>query len=205
MREMLLIAGLLIIVIGPGCSGTLSRNKEGVASGPVFAELPNLKSGLVETEEFVMRPGDEIAITFMQPDGRELPFTSKIRDDGTVTLLLSNKVFIAAGKTAREFEKEVSNQYGPKLFPIAMTDPAPIEVIGEVKAPGRQPFTGVTTVLKAIASAGGFTEHASQRRVKLIRSDGTQLLVNCIRARREAQLDMPVFPNDRIFVPGRLW
>lgn len=115
MREMPLIAGFLIVaVIGPGCSGTRSRNK-----APVFADLPPSTSAPdnIDVDLEKMRPGDVIVITFAQPDGKNLPFSSKIRDDGTVTLL-SNKVFIAAGKTAREFEKEVSNHYGPKLYPI---------------------------------------------------------------------------------------
>jgi len=207
MRGMLIIAGLLIVaVVGAGCGGTLSTNKEAVASGPVYADLPPSTSAPDNPEVDLekMRPGDEIVITFMQPNRRELPLIGKIQDDGTVTLL-SNKVFIAAGKTVRGLEIEVANSYGPKLYAITVTDPAPVFVSGEVKSPGKRPFTGAITVLKAIESAGGFTERASQRRVKLIRSDGTQLVVNCVKARREPQLDVPVFPNDRIFIPGRLW
>jgi hypothetical protein len=119
MRGMLLIAGMLIAaVVGSGCGGTLSRNKEAVASEPVFADLPPSTSEQHEMEEeFVMRPGDEIVIHFAQPGGKDLPIVGKIWEDGTVTLL-SNKVFMAAGKTAREFEKEVYSQYGPKLYPI---------------------------------------------------------------------------------------
>ena len=204
MRGMLLIAGFLIAAIGAGCSGTLSRNKA-VARGPVFEDL-HISFALDEIEEDLekMRPGDEISINIAIRDGPELPFVGKIRDEGTVTLL-SNKVFIAAGKTAREFAKEVYYSYGSKLYPIAVTDPAPFFVGGEVEAPGKQPYSGEITVLKAIESAGGFTERANQRKVKLIRADGQQLLVNCVKVRKEAQLDVPVFPNDRIFVPGRLW
>jgi hypothetical protein len=120
MREMLFIAELLIVAfVGAGCGGTLSRNMEPVASGPDFADLPPLTSATdnPEVELETMRPGDQIVINLMQPDGKELPFTGKIRNDGTVTLL-SNKVFIPAGKTAREFEREVANHYGPKLYPI---------------------------------------------------------------------------------------
>jgi hypothetical protein len=113
------IAGFLIaVVVGLGCGAPLSRNKE-VASDPVFAELPPSTSAPDNPEVGLekIRPGDQIVINFTQPDGKELPFTGKIQDNGTVTLL-SNKVFIAAGKTAREFEKEVANHYGPKLYPI---------------------------------------------------------------------------------------
>jgi polysaccharide export outer membrane protein len=143
---------------------------------------------------------DVIVITLM-PEGRELPFTGKIQGSGTVTLL-SNKVFVAAGKTAREFEKEVASHYGPKLFtPVTHpAHPAPIEVDGEVKAPGRQPFTGPTTVLKAIQSAGGFTERANKRRVRLVRADGRACMVNCVKAREVPRQDLEVYPGVRVLV-----
>src|SRR5262245_37493770 len=108
MRRILFFAGFLIVaVVGPGC-GTLSRNNEAV-----FADLPPSTSETdhPEVDREKMRPEDVIVIHFMRPDWRELPFTGKIREDGTVTLL-SNKVFIAAGKTVRDFEKEVANHYG---------------------------------------------------------------------------------------------
>jgi protein involved in polysaccharide export with SLBB domain len=204
---MLFVAELLIVVVvGLGCSSRLSRNKEALLSERVFADLPASTSApdnpAVDFKK--MRPGDEIVINFTRPDGTELPFGGIIRDDGTVTLL-SNKVFIAAEKTTRDFEKEIANFYGPKLYLIPVAAPAPIEVSGEVEAPGKCPFSAGMTVLKAIESAGGNTERANLRKVKLIRGDGRQFLVNCVQARREAQLDVPVFPDDRIIVPGRFW
>lgn len=204
MRWILLIAGLLTVtVVDVGCRSVLSKHKESVASGPVFADLPPSPDN-PEVDLEKMRPGDEIAINFAQPGEGELPFIGKIRDDGTVTLL-SNKVFTAAGKTAREFEKEVHASYGLKLYQIGETDPPPIEVSGEVTTPGKRPFSGPLTILKAIESAGGFTERANKRKVKIIRADGTFLLVNCVKARADARLDVPVYPADQIFVPGRLW
>ena len=206
MRGMPFVAELLTVaVVGLGCSGTLSRNKEAVASGPIFADLPPPTSAPdnPEVDFEKMRPGDEIVINFTRPEGTELPFIGRIRDDGTVTLL--SKVFIAVGKTTREFEREVANYYGPEHYQATVSDPAPIIVFGKVKAPGKRPFTGLTTVLKAIESAGGFTERANQRRVKLIRTDGELLLVNCVEAQIDARLDVPVYPGDRIFVAGRLW
>lgn len=115
MRWILFITGILILaVVGPGCSGALSRNQ-----APAFADLPPSTSDTdnLEVDRQKMRPGDLIVITFAQPDAKNLPFSSKILDDGTVTLL-SNEVFIAAGKTVRDFEKEVANRYGPRLYPI---------------------------------------------------------------------------------------
>src|SRR5262245_23889509 len=101
MRGMLIIAGLLTVaVFGLGCSGTLSTKKEAVASGPVYADLsPSMSApDNAEVELEKMRPGDVIEFNVMQQDEKVLPIVGRIRDDGTVTLL-SNKVFIAAGKT----------------------------------------------------------------------------------------------------------
>jgi protein involved in polysaccharide export with SLBB domain len=205
MREMLLITGFLILaVVGPGCSGTLSRNKEATASEPVFAELPKVTSAPdnPEVDFEKMRPGDEIVINFAKPDGKQFSFAGKVRDDGTITLV-SNKVFNAAGKTAREFEKDVFCFYGPSLYQTVVTDPPPYFVAGEVKTPGKQPFMGPITVLQAIESAGGFTDRAMKRKVKVVRGDGRLLFVNCFEA-ADARLDVQVYPGDRIFVPKRL-
>jgi hypothetical protein len=181
MGGMLFSAGLLIIgVIGPGCSSTQSRNKEAVASEPVFADLPASTSALgnPEVEFEKMRPGYVIAISF------------------------TNKVFIAAGKTVREVEKEVFDHYRPNHYPVTVTDPAPILVFGEVKVPGKRPFSGAMTVLKVIESAGGFTQRANPRHVKLVRSDGRQYVVNCIKARTDARMDLQVYADHRIVVPS---
>jgi len=60
MRGMLLIVGFMIVaVVGPGCSGTLSKQKEAVTSGPVFADLPNVTSApdTPKWDREKMRPG----------------------------------------------------------------------------------------------------------------------------------------------------
>jgi protein involved in polysaccharide export with SLBB domain len=198
MRWVTIIAGLLTAtILASGCRSIRSKDKEVVASGTVYTDLRISPASDESGEQIVMRPGDEIVINFAQPSGREIPFIGKIQNDGTVTLL-SNKVFIAAGKTAPEFQKEVSNYYGSNFCPITVTDPAPILVFGEVKAPGKRPFSGALTVLKAIESTGGFTKRANPRHVKLVRSDGRQYVVNCINAR----MDLQVYPDDRIVVPS---
>ena len=55
-------------------------------------------------------------------------------------------------------------------------------VNGEVRSPARQIYNSRITVLKAIASAGGFTDFANKKKVKLTRVDGRTQTVNCVKA-----------------------
>jgi len=66
---------------------------------------------------------------------------------------------------------------------------------GEVKGPGSYKLRRDTTVLKAIIMAGGFTDKASKRRIKIRR----QRAGKTVKVR--VKLDDPVLPQDTIIVP----
>jgi protein involved in polysaccharide export with SLBB domain len=74
-----------------------------------------------------------------------------------------------------------------------------------VKTPSRQTYISRITVLKAIASAGGFTDFANKKKVKLTRVDGRIQTVNCVKALDKPSLDPEVYPGDKIHVPRKLW
>jgi polysaccharide export outer membrane protein len=68
-------------------------------------------------------------------------------------------------------------------------------IFGEVKSPGSYKLRRNTTVLKAVILAGGFTEKASKRRMKIRRKEGDKTI------KVRAKLDDPVLPQDTILVP----
>jgi polysaccharide export outer membrane protein len=69
-------------------------------------------------------------------------------------------------------------------------------VTGEIKKPDSYKIEEATTVLKAITMAGGFTDKASQGRVKIIRKvNGKEELLERVK------LDTLVLPDDVIVVP----
>ena len=68
-------------------------------------------------------------------------------------------------------------------------------VSGEVKNPGGYSYEEGLTVLKAVTLAGGFTNRASEGRVKIKRLKGK------VEETIPAKLDDPVFPDDVIVVP----
>jgi protein involved in polysaccharide export with SLBB domain len=75
---------------------------------------------------------------------------------------------------------------------------------GEVYQKGRQLYIGKTTVLRAIASCGDFTEFANRRKVEITRADGRREIMDCKAALRDPRLDRPICPGDHINVPRSL-
>ena len=153
-----------------------------------------------------LHTGDPLFITFSDLPNPPPPFTVRISEDGTITLLW-NQTFIAAGKTRGELEREIRGRYVPQYYrdlTVTITQPERwYFVSGEVKAPNRYPYVGTTTILKAIASAGDFTDFAKKNGVKLTRTDGSSSTINCLKARGDPRRDLPVYPGDTIFVPRR--
>jgi polysaccharide export outer membrane protein len=173
-----------------------------------FAKLPPALSGGPEVE--VLHVGSSLTITMMDTPTIIPIFEGKIKEDGTITLTL-NQDFKADGKTPGELEKAIRACYVPKYFKymtVAVRQEATTlwyYVDGEVKGPSRQIYSTRITVLKAIASAGGFTDFANKKKVKLTRADGRAQIVNCVKARDNPSLDLEVYPGDKIFVPRRVW
>jgi polysaccharide biosynthesis/export protein VpsN len=177
------------------------------AASPVAA-LAVTNSGSLQPE--VLRAGDSLTVTFTDTPILMPPFEEKIREDGTITLAL-NQTFKADGKTRGELEKEIRARYVPDYYKQLTVTVKQQEstrwyyVGGEVKAPSRQIYNSRTTVLKAIASVGGFTDFANKKKVKLTRVDGRTQIVNCPKALDNPALDPEVYSGDTLYVPRRLW
>ena len=189
----------------------------GVTPAPAPAPVPAASpvavpaltnAGSFEPEKF--RVGDSLTVTFADTPTPILPFEERIKEDGTITLTL-NQVFKAEGKTRGDLEKEIRARYVPDYFKQMTVTVKPevstrwYYVAGEVKMPNRQIYNSRITVLKAIASAGGFTDFANKKKVKLTRVDGRTQTVNCPKALENPALDPEVYPGDTIYVPRRLW
>jgi protein involved in polysaccharide export with SLBB domain len=158
----------------------------------------------------VFRPGDSLTVSFTDTPNPIQPLDQQIRADGTVTLIL-NKKFAAAGKTVSELEKEIRSVYVPDYYKYMTVTVTPVVstrwyyVEGEVRSPNRQIYNSRLTVTMAIASAGGFTDFANKKKVKLVRVDGKSYTVNCSKALNNPNLDLEVYPGDKIHVPRRFW
>jgi polysaccharide export outer membrane protein len=162
------------------------------------------------SEAELLRVGDSLTITFSDTPVTIPVFEEKIRDDGTITLTL-NQTFKADGKSQGDLAKEIRARYVPnyyKYMTVSVKQDINTRwyyVDGEVKAPNRQIYTSRITVLKAIASVGGFTDFAKKTKVQVTRVDGRTQEVNCTKALKNPSLDLEVYPGDKIHVPRRVW
>jgi polysaccharide export outer membrane protein len=134
---------------------------------------PMAASGAAAPAEDVYRLGlgDKVRINvFGEPS---LSGEFQVSGSGAVTMPLVGDV-PAVGKTARELEAALIERFGagyikdPKIA-VEVYSFRPYFVLGEVQKPGRYPALEGTSLLGAIATAGGFTYRANTKRVFLRR------------------------------------
>jgi polysaccharide export outer membrane protein len=155
-----------------------------------------------------LRVGDSISINYSDAPTVIPAYEGRVKDDGTITIPPFSQTFDVVGKNVRELEQEIRKRYVPDYFrnlTVAIqTQALYFSVDGEVKTPNRYFYSGQTTVLQAIATANGFTDFAQKKKVRIIRADGKQLIVNCVKILDRPENDVQIYPGDRINVPRRL-
>ena len=163
-------------------SQALSAHDPGVAADNLHLvkTLPppaNSSGGL----EQPLMPSDVLAIEVFRAD--QLSRTVQIDSAGRISLPLVGTV-TAAGKTLRGLEQEIKDLYGARYLQnpdvtVFLKDSAGqrVTVDGEVAKAGLFPVSANTTLLDAIALAGGFRELADQKKVYVFRPVGDQKLV----------------------------
>ena len=154
-----------------------------------------------------MQRGDLITVTFSDTPTPIVEHKERIRDDGKMTLIYNVSVQ-AAGRTAGELQEAIRAALVPKYFKyltvIVKAEDRFYFVGGEVKIPNRQLYLGDMTVLRAIDTAGGFTDFANRKRIELRRS-GKTFKIDWYKAMKNSNLDLPVYPNDQIIVFKRIF
>ena len=166
---------------------------------------------LRESGPDIILTGDRLTVEFSDVNPAPPATVQIVREDGSITLpsLTSDTIEVkAAGKTKGELQDEIRKLYVPRFFRrltvSVKADDRFFYVGGEVRLPARQPYIGQMTVLKAIQSAGGFTDFADRKRVEVTRQNGHVDIINCVKARKQPKLDLPIYPGDLINVPRRL-
>jgi polysaccharide export outer membrane protein len=189
------VSMLLFLLVGmPGCR-TIQKPDD----------LININEPVRSSE--LLRPGDTLLVVY-----RDIPMPPapeqeqvRVRDDGSITLHLGQR-FEAADKSISQLEEDIRDAYVGKFYQrMTVTVHAgdrDFTVGGAVRQPGRFPYQGQTTVLRAISTASGFTDFASRRRVEITRANGEREVVDCIEAQdNPREKDLEIFPGDYIFVP----
>jgi protein involved in polysaccharide export with SLBB domain len=151
--------------------------------------------------------GDLVNIIFSGVQDPPAPsHTERIKDDGHITLPFIAPIE-AAGKTRSELQESILAAYVPKFYThltvVVGSENRFFYVKGQVKNPGRYPFAGEMTTLKCIAAAGDFTDFAKKSGVEVTRANGKKEKVDGVDAQRDPNKDLPIYPDDLIYVPRR--
>jgi polysaccharide export outer membrane protein len=108
----------------------------------------------------------------------ELSRTAQVSEAGTISFPLVGEV-MAAGKTARELEKELTAQLGGKYLQkpqvavmVKEFNSQRVTVEGAVKRPGVFPMQGSLSLLQAVALAQGFDQISDETVVVVRTSNG---------------------------------
>lgn len=158
-----------------------------------------------------LNPGDVLRISVWREEGLERELV--VQPGGTISFPLAGQL-TAAGKTVVEIEQEVAGRL-EKFIPGPVVTVELIEargnlvyVIGEVNSPGAQPLIRPTTVMQALAVAGGFTPFAGRSRVKIIRKDaaGTETVTRFdftdVADGKAVETNIELKAGDVVVVPG---
>lgn len=129
----------------------------------------------VDPNEYRIGPEDVIQVSIWKNEA--MSRTVPVRPDGKITLPLLNDVE-AAGLTPMEF-REILIQKLTEYMPapevsVIVIEPRSfkVSVMGEVPKPGRYEFKSRTTVLDALALAGGLSQFASRAKIVVLRHEG---------------------------------
>jgi polysaccharide export outer membrane protein len=140
------------------------------ASAPtVGVELP---------AEYVIGPEDVLSINFWRDADmtrEEIP----VRPDGRITLPLLGDI-TAAGLTPEQLKKvieEAASKYqkDPTVtVAVRQINSRKVFITGNVTNPNTFPLTGPRTVAQIIALAGGLTEYADKKNIRIMRTQNGQ-------------------------------
>ena len=157
-----------------------------------------------------LRKSDVIEIKFTFSP--EFDQTATVLPDGFLALKTVGDLY-GEGLTVEELEGLVRQAYAPTLrdpeVSIILRDfERPFFVVGgQVGRPGKYELRSQTTVVQAIAVAGGFTEQSRHSQVVVFRTvtagvvEAHVLNVKAMLASRNLEEDFELKPGDMLFVP----
>lgn len=149
-----------------------------------------------ELNQYRLGADDEISVNVFNEPDLSLAKT-RVAANGTISMPLIGQV-VVKGLTIDEVELKITKLYlGDYLkkpdVSVAIVEYRQFYVNGEVDKPGGYSYRDGMTIQRAISLAGGFTERASRSKIRLMRENNPNNVIN-------VDLNTPVLPGDVITV-----
>jgi protein involved in polysaccharide export with SLBB domain len=171
----------------------------GGCAGP--EDLLALEQDSPPLEGYHLDTGDQLRVTVFNE--QQLTGDYLVGANGTISMPLIGEVSVR-GQTTGELEQTLTKRLSVEKH--LLIDPSvsvqvqayrPFFILGEVRNPGQYPCPYETTVLSAVAIAGGFSFRARTDYVSITRKIGPQLV------ERRADRTSIIQPGDVIYVYER--
>ncbi len=209
-------SGFLLLVLSSSLLGqapTPSQSIRELPAGSVAASssAPTAPSvNKPHDNSFVIGNDDRLAVNvWKEPD---LTRTIPVRSDGKISLPLVGELQ-AAGRTPLELEQDIAAKLKDYITEPEVTviveqiNSQKFNILGQVTKPGSYSLAVATTVLDAIAAAGGFRDFAKQKGIYILRQNSsggeTRIAFNykdVIKGKNPGQ-NIKLEPRDTIVVP----
>lgn len=175
----------------------------------MMALMSLLWAGIASAQETAPRPATTAAAYRLGVDDKvrlvvygeeQLSGEYVIGSEGAISLPLVGPIEIE-GLTVPQAQAKITKAYGssyvadPKVS-LDIVEYRPFYILGEVNKAGQYPYRIGMTVLRAVATAEGFTYRANQKRVAIQGSDGVERIVALTS-------QTPVQPGDTIRILER--
>lgn len=159
--------------------------------------------------QYTIGPEDVIKIDVWKEP--QLSSSVPVRTDGKISLPLIHDVYVV-GLTPLQLQAELTRMFSQYVEKptvsviIEEINSLKIFVTGNVQQPGVFNVKREVNLLQAIALAGGFTEWANKRNIKIFRKQGgseqiIKINYNKIISGKHPELNIPLQPGDSIVVP----
>jgi polysaccharide export outer membrane protein len=161
----------------------------------------------VDPKPYVIGPDDVLDVIVWKQD--QLSGQMPVEEDGTISVPLAGRVR-AAGLTCQMLQKELHDKLAaftdnPQVtVRVAQPLSKVFYVVGEVNKPGAIQLRAGEVLSQGLAEAGGLTEFADRRAIKIIRRTPTENITMTIDYKKVEQgdlaADVSLEPGDTIMV-----
>jgi protein involved in polysaccharide export with SLBB domain len=181
--------GLLVVATAPS---TWAADKTPPAEDPARTAPANL-------DDYRLGAADKVRILVYNEPNLSGEFS--VNSGGVLSIPLIGDV-VALNRTTTDIRKEIERRLSdgylraPQVS-IDVLEFRPFYILGEVNKPGDYPYSAGLTVLKAVATANGFTYRADQKHFFLKHPGDTT------ETKYSVSTDLPLQPGDTIRIAER--
>lgn len=211
------VLGLLFVLAATlavaGCASTRRT------AAPGGSEINALNAGLraatgqtlrAPSPDYIIDPPDVLSVTIKGNRDLDVPAIT-VGPDGKVSLALVGPILVA-GRTVSDVAVDLEARYAKYIREAEVTVGVVeylskyVYVYGEVRKPGRYPYTGKDSVISALSQAGFLTRRASPNGIQVTRGNTADPEIYPVRLKDvvfddDSRTNWFLDPEDIVYVP----